>query len=397
MDAILRTLVRLFFTRRQLLNWITASQAREKTGYKLQNFIQQLVVALVIVTGAVIALLLINPEGIRLAAPFLLLWGVAPVVARGLSLPPWVDRAELSLPQDTIYFRLAGRRIWRFFTTFVTANENFLPPDNFQESPNPVLAHRTSPTNIGLYLLSAVAARQFGWLGLLDYVDRIEQTVSTLNKLTRINGHFYNWYDTQDLRVLEPAYVSTVDSGNLAGNLLALAQECRELKERPLDFLIALAGILDTYNLTVLALENLNDGQRTQTVTLQQLRKNIIAFGELLDKRPANVQEWLLLWQQLKTEVVTLLDLVQLFSEEREDKDSELLAWVRLLHNDIFSHLRDIDVLIPWFNFSCEIKLLTTTKTQAVLVQKNLSLETKLSEIADLLLRSINWNRWFNQ
>ena len=101
-----------------------------------------------------------------------------------------------------------------------------MPPDNFQETPSPVIAHRTSPTNIGLYLLSTVAARDFGWIGTLDTVERLEATLETLNALERFRGHFYNWYDTTHCYALEPKYVSSVDSGNLAGHLIALAHAC---------------------------------------------------------------------------------------------------------------------------------------------------------------------------
>ena len=109
-----------------------------------------------------------------------------------------------------------------------------LPPDNFQEDPRPVVAHRTSPTNMGLYLLSAVSARDFGWSGTLDFVERVEATFATMNRLERYRGHFYNWYDTRDLRPLDPRYVSTVDSGNLAGHLIALANACRGWIDQPL-------------------------------------------------------------------------------------------------------------------------------------------------------------------
>ena len=128
----------------------------------------------------------------------------------------------------------------------MTAEEHYLPPDNFQEDPQPVIAHRSSPTNFGLYLLSVVTARDFGWLGLMDTVDRLEATLTTLIALPRLHGHFYNWYDTRDLHMLEPRYVSTVDSGNLAGHLLALMQVCRETLRRPLALSNALTG-LDGY------------------------------------------------------------------------------------------------------------------------------------------------------
>src|SRR5690606_11958155 len=130
--------------------------------------------------------------------------------------------------EDSRLLRLTARRTWRFFETFVTPQENYLPPDNFQEDPNPIVAHRTSPTNIGLYLLSCIAARDFGWASISETADRLEATLATMEKLPRHKGHFFNWYDTQDLRVLDPAYVSSVDSGNLAGHLIALANACEE-------------------------------------------------------------------------------------------------------------------------------------------------------------------------
>ena len=124
--------------------------------------------------------------------------------------------------------RLIARRTWRFFETFVTPTDNMLPPDNFQEDPKPVVAHRTSPTNIGLYLLSAVAARDFGWAGTTETVERLEAAFDVMQKLPRFKGHFFNWYATRDLRALDPAYISSVDSGNLAGHLIALANACEE-------------------------------------------------------------------------------------------------------------------------------------------------------------------------
>ena len=108
-----------------------------------------------------------------------------------------------------------------------------LPPDNFQEDPHPVIAHRTSPTNLGLYLLSTASARDFGWIGTLEAVHRIEATLATMEGMKRFRGHFFNWYDTSDLRPLDPAYVSSVDSGNLAGHLIALANACAAWRRHP--------------------------------------------------------------------------------------------------------------------------------------------------------------------
>ena len=134
---------------------------------------------------------------------------------------------------DAQALRLTARRTWRFFETFVTPADNMLPPDNFQEDPSPAVAHRTSPTNIGLYLLSVVCARDFGWIGTGQAIERLEATLATMARMQRVRGHFYNWYDTRDLRPLEPRYISSVDSGNLAGHLIALANACREWADRP--------------------------------------------------------------------------------------------------------------------------------------------------------------------
>src|SRR5207248_1494330 len=169
-------------------------------------------------------------------------------VARWSSLPWLAVRTKAPSAAEARALRLIARRTWRFFTTFVGADDHALPPDNFQEDPHPVVAHRTSPTNLGLYLLATVAARDFGWLGIVDIVERLEATLQTMLRLERFRGHFYNWYATQDLRPLDPRYVSSVDSGNLAGHLITLAQACREMiTPRPPG--AALAGIEDAVSL----------------------------------------------------------------------------------------------------------------------------------------------------
>ncbi|OAI13494.1 MULTISPECIES: GH36-type glycosyl hydrolase domain-containing protein [Methylomonas] len=351
-DAISTTLVRLFITRRKLLKWVTALQAKAGAGHALKNLIRPLSHSSSVVFGAGALVVVFNPDAIVAAAPFLLLWWLAPVVARALSLPPKIDSAEVLLPADSARLRCHGRRIWRFFTTFVTAEEHFLPPDNFQEDPRPVIAHRSSPTNFGLYLLSIVAARDFGWLGLTDAIERLEATVATLAGLPRLHGHFYNWYDTRDLRTLEPRYVSTVDSGNLAGHLLTLAQACREMANRPLDLSNALIGLADTHALLSDALAKLSDDRRTLTVSLAELRLKVADLGELLGARPADAEEWSRLWRRLTDCVGALHDLANAHAVERGDSQgNEVLVWAGLLRDDIRSHARDVATLMPWIHF----------------------------------------------
>ena len=344
-DAIVSTLVRLYITRRKLLQWITALEAKTAAGHTIKDLIRPLanVIIIVVVTGSVV--LLFNPASVEVAAPFLLLWLVSPVIAHMLSLPPRPDPAEALFPEDALQLRQVARRTWRFFTTFVTERDNYLPPDNFQEDPEPDIAHRSSPTNFGLYLLSTLAAHDFGWLGLIDTVDRLEATLNTLNKMPRLHGHFYNWYDTRTLHALEPKYVSTVDSGNLAAHLLVVVQGCRDLTQQPYAFSAVLNGIADSHRLLVSVLVKINDNQRMQRVTSEELQKKTDKLGSLLACKPANPEECIRLWRLIRPCADNLLDLARAYAAERGDilDNSEVLAWATLVHDDIRSHQRDMD------------------------------------------------------
>ena len=166
-------------------------------------------------------------------APLLAAWLAAPSVAQALGAP--AERRDRRLPPDSRRQALRYALLhWRFFDRFVTAESAWLAPDNFQETPEPVVALRTSPTNIGLQLLATVSAFDLGFISLDDMLRRLELVFRTLERMRRFRGHFYNWYDLRDLSVMEPAYVSTVDSGNLAGHLIALRQACLALADGPI-------------------------------------------------------------------------------------------------------------------------------------------------------------------
>lgn len=232
-DAVLRTLYRLLVSRRQLLAWTTAdvAQARLRPGLPatLWRHWREPVAA-----SALLALLSI--DGSPPAAPavvLLLIWTGAPLLVWLCNTAWVVPRQPALTPADTALLQGVARDSWRLFERCVDADNHHLPPDNLQLSPFEVVAHRTSPTNIGLYLLSTACARQFGWIGTEELLSRIEGTLHTLEQLERHQGHFLNWYDTQTLHPLFPRYVSTVDSGNLSAHLLAVAQACRELAREP--------------------------------------------------------------------------------------------------------------------------------------------------------------------
>ncbi|WP_310496602.1 GH36-type glycosyl hydrolase domain-containing protein [Sandarakinorhabdus sp.] len=232
-DAVGRTLLRVFVHRRHLLQWVSAAQSRDDHRFDTRRLAQQVAAIAVCAIGVAALIEVSGNQAWPAAAPFLLLWTVSPLIAWRASQPPRLAASQKVTPADDATLRLVARRTWRFFETFMTHGDNMLPPDNFQETPRPVVAHRTSPTNIGLYLLSVIAARDFGWIGTRDVLVRLEDTFDAMDRLERFHGHLFNWYDTTDLRALEPRYVSSVDSGNLAGHLLALRNACIEIAAGP--------------------------------------------------------------------------------------------------------------------------------------------------------------------
>ena len=235
LDAVARSLWRTAVSRRHLLQWTTAAAAQAAASTRLRDIAaKHRAVPLL----ALILWLFLLAAGARapLASTLLCaLWAAAPLWTW------WVSRARpprrgAALPAtDQAYLEGMARDTWRLFERCVGPDDRHLPPDNLQLTPETLVAHRTSPTNIGLYLLSAACARQFGWIGTHDLLDRLEATLHALAELPRHRGHFLNWYDTQAGTALLPMYVSTVDSGNFCGHLLAVAQACIELARSPYD------------------------------------------------------------------------------------------------------------------------------------------------------------------
>ncbi len=188
-DAIGRTLYRLCISHRDLLEWVTAAQSSLSARPDLAGFYRSMGGGVVITVAGTIVVLLAGSGAAWIAAPFAILWICSPAIALWISRAPGADKEFPVTVADSRTLRLVARRTWRYFETFVTAGDHMLPPDNFQEDPNPVLARRTSPTNIGLYLLATVSARDFGWTGTIDAVERLEATLATLDRLQRFRGH----------------------------------------------------------------------------------------------------------------------------------------------------------------------------------------------------------------
>ncbi|MHB0939723.1 MAG: glucoamylase family protein, partial [Armatimonadota bacterium] len=239
LDAIVRTLTRLLFSHRELLEWETANSAERRLRKGTWNYARVMWPAPAAAGVVGIAILLTNPRTITGLSPLLLCWIVSALVAWTVSRQhvirplPLTDRDREDLTE-------LAHKTWAFFAERVGGDDHDLPPDNYQEPLDPPgatrdgeIAHRTSPTNIGMYLLSALAAYDLGFHTLNDLLNRVRRTLDTLEILPCAAGHWYNWYDTQTLAPLEPQYISTVDSGNLAGSFIALKQGLSEIMRLP--------------------------------------------------------------------------------------------------------------------------------------------------------------------
>ena len=245
-NAILVTLWRMIVSKRHLLEWESAgSTSRRMQSFGILDYLAAFPVSPIVAVLIFLTVFLVRPEAAPLAAPFAAVWLAAPFLAYWLSRPPRPPRTQLKAADVAFLHRIA-RHTWSFFETFVGPEDHHLPPDNYQEGPVESLAHRTSPTNIGLGLLSTLAAHDFGYIGPSALADRVDKSLSTMEALERHEGHLFNWYDTKTLAPLRPRYVSTVDSGNLAGVLIALAHGLREIGELPADQHRFRAGCLDT-------------------------------------------------------------------------------------------------------------------------------------------------------
>ena len=243
MDAIVRTAWRMFVSRKLLLQWNPSLALDRASRFDFTGSYLTMWIAPVTACAAAIAVL--QPVALAVAAPILVLWFASPAVAWWISRP--LTQREARLSEDQIIFlRSLARKTWSFFETFIGPSDHWLPPDNFQEHPAPVLAHRTSPTNMGLALLANLSACDFGYISAGKLIERTTEALHTMDTLERHHGHFYNWYDTQTLQPLFPLYISSVDSGNLAGHLLTLRSGLLGLVDAPILEARFFEGLSDT-------------------------------------------------------------------------------------------------------------------------------------------------------
>jgi cyclic beta-1,2-glucan synthetase len=334
-EAIVLTLWRLAVTRKNLLNWVTAEDTERQFGLDRPDFVRRMAPSMVIGLGAAAAAAVVNQEAVIAALVWSGIWVSAPLLAHWASIPVPVRVPDPATDEERLFLRQSSRVTWRFFERFVTEEDNWLPPDNFQEDTG-VLAHRTSPTNIGLYLLTVLSAREFGWISVRETVSRIENTMATLDRLERFEGHLLNWYDTVTLEPLVPRYVSTVDSGNLAGHLLAVSEGCWRLRGR-VPGSEAAAGVRDVALLVREAAGGLTRRPQVEFVSGQDLEA---ALQVLLDDTQAPAAVLGDGWDEIERSAETVVDIGRTLAAGSE-VGGDLAYWAEALATTVRGHRED--------------------------------------------------------
>ncbi|MGE5633264.1 MAG: GH36-type glycosyl hydrolase domain-containing protein [Caulobacteraceae bacterium] len=346
LDAIIRSITRVFITRKNMLEWVTAADMEKGLKNTHGGYWERMWVSPVFALFIMVFSIWFSREAIVPAIIMALFWAAAP------SFAYWVSRSDkkgypVVSSEDITELRKISRKTWSFFEDFVSALDNYLPPDNYQENPPNGIAHRTSPTNIGLLLVSIMSARDMGYICTIDMLDRINKTIATIEKLKKWKGHLYNWYDTVTLEVLRPNYISTVDSGNFIGYLMTLKQGLLEYLKRPLIDKSLLEGLKDT---ALLVNEECN-----------QPALNLDILNSALSSDGLKPSEWnrilalMLEWNVQKRPRwgFKLYKSASSFINEINDN----MAWLKVV-NDMpeLMHIPEIEEVIERVNVSCSLE-----------------------------------------
>ena len=333
-DAIIRTIWRMFISRKKLLEWNPSNILGRNSRLNLHRAYRTMWISPFIVLFTLIYFLSTKQYVPIVSFPILFLWAASPVITWWISLPLERRKARLTITQK-LFLRDLSRRTWSFFETFVGPEDHWLPPDNYEENPVAVVAHRTSPTNMGLALLSNLSAYDFGYITNGQLIDRTSHAFRTMETLERYRGHFFNWYDTQSLMPLQPYYISSVDSGNLAAHLLTLRQGILALPYHKIVEPKLFEGMSDTLRILIDAA-----GKKDQDL-LVQISKDL----ELAVNSPPTTLA--AAWQVLNR---LALSAGKTENDFIASPNIEAVRWARALAKQCRSALDELTFLAPWIN-----------------------------------------------
>lgn len=221
LDAIVKTIYRMTVSKQNLLQWTTSEEAEENGKTTILSYFKSMVINVILgVLGLIILPFLELNIGSVILYVIFILWIIGPIIAY------YISKEEVKVPkvkeltdEEIDYVVEIGKKTWDYFETYINKQNNFLPPDNYQEDRSKKTVDRTSSTNIGLGLISVISAYDLGYINIEKTINMLENMLQTIEKLSKWNGHLYNWYNIETLEPLIPKYISTVDSGNFVGYL----------------------------------------------------------------------------------------------------------------------------------------------------------------------------------
>jgi cellobiose phosphorylase len=332
MDALLRTCWRLIISKKRLLEWNSAARDERHSRFELIESFRTMWISPFIAILSATCLLILFPITFAMVWPIIGLWFVFPVIAWWISRPLVPHAAKLTDKQYR-FLRGLSRKTWSFFETFVGPDDNWLPPDNYQEQPISVIAHRTSPTNIGLSLLANLSAYDFGYIFTGELLERISNEFNTMNLMEKYQGHFFNWYDTQSLKPLRPFYVSSVDSGNLAGHLLTMQQGLLTLPDQIILGPRLFEGINDTLQILI------EQAGKSIPVQIVQFRKYL---NVILNEYPVTLVYMQKCLEKLLTSSTEIVDAFT------TDTDEQYRVWAKNLSRQCQGAFDELTYLVSW-------------------------------------------------
>ncbi len=400
-DAIMTTLVRIYISHKRLLQWQTSAHTIKLFG-KQQNI--SIIWSRMIgapVVSAIVGLLIyiINSNALWASLPLLIIWFISPQIAYWISKVREQDtKAKLS-KKDIQTLRAVARRTWLYFERFIGPEDHWLPPDHFQEDPKGTVAHRTSPTNIGLMLISTASAYDMGYIGVLDFVYRIKYSFETLDDLEKYRGHLLNWYDTQTLQTLSPRYVSTVDSGNFGASLIGLYQTLKDLPDHPVCPTALFQGVFDNLDIFCSVVKSIENKAFTDLV--EPLYALCQKIQEDIQKYPLTDSRQMDLLQNFKEKLIEPMNmLIQQVLASDKTVDPNVMRDFRYWSDAIYQHLtnieRQIEQLAPWIetwrnrpDFFEELNIDELSQAFEAWLEER-SLLTTLSEMPEFCHRTIN-------
>ena len=339
LGAILRTVFRMWVSRKRLLEWHLPNEADRQSHASLSASWRAMWFAPFLSVSAGILIAVFRPAALGIAGPFLALWLASPAITWWLSRPLGDRQIRLTGDQN-LFLRELARKTWAFFETFVGPEDHWLPPDNHQEHPVAVTAHRTSPTNMGLALLANLSAYDFGYVTAGRLLYRTTQALNTMQGLDRHQGHFYNWYDTQSLKPLAPLYISSVDSGNLAGHLLTLRAGFLGLADDKILGALFFDGLSDTLGIIADAVAVSNE-----SYAQAQLKRVQQDLASVTLTQPVTLKALRLCLNLLTASAGELVAIIDLSDT---DPESQLSWWSRAFAGQCQDAVDELETLTPW-------------------------------------------------